>query len=104
MRALGSGNAARRAGGEYEPSFAPVRAAAVADQPRTVLTNTPVALYYLPTLHVIFDRPANIGPGLGATCTDPCLTIDDARVNSGTPRTPLGPVQTIGPYVLSLRK
>lgn len=48
---LGLANTARRVGAEFQPDLTPVRAAAVSLHPRTVLTNTPLVLYYLRQLH-----------------------------------------------------
>lgn len=99
--ALGAIGAARRLGAQYQPDLAPIRAAALALHPRTVLTNTPVVLYYLPALHPVFDRPYNLGPGAVA-CARPCLAIDDTRVHGGTPRMITGAQRAIGPYTLTL--
>ena len=103
---LGFGAAAlvRRTGAQFEPAFAPVRAAALAAHPRTVLTDTPLVSYYLRDLHPIFDRPSNLGPGLAGRCARPCVIIDDNRVYGGTPRAVAGPQQTFGPYVLTLER
>src|SRR5205085_2133486 len=49
--------AVRRYHGEYEPDITPVRQAAAADHPRTVLTNTPIVLFYLRSFRAQFDRP-----------------------------------------------
>jgi hypothetical protein len=102
--ALGVVNAARRYHGQYEPDFTPVRAAATAAHPRTVLTNTPIVLFYLRSLHPVFDRPSNLGPGLQRTCQRPCLVVDDERAqgHGGTPRQMPTTPTTIGPYDLWL--
>jgi 4-amino-4-deoxy-L-arabinose transferase-like glycosyltransferase len=104
--ALGVVNAARRYHGEYEPDFTPVRVAATAAHPRTVLTNTPIVLFYVRSLHPIFDRPSNLGPGLQRTCQRPCLIVDDQRAqgHGGTPRQMSGTPTTIGPYDLWLER
>jgi 4-amino-4-deoxy-L-arabinose transferase-like glycosyltransferase len=96
--------AVRRYHGEYEPSIGPVRQAAIADHPRTVLTNTPIVLFYLRSLHPVFDRPSNLGPGQAATCARPCLIIDDSRAYGGSPRQASGTSMMIGPYVLTLER
>lgn len=103
---LGLGAAAfvRRTGAQFEPDFAPVRAAVLADRPRTVLTNTPIVSYYLRDLSPVFDRPSNLGPGRATTCPRPCLVVDDTRVYGGTPRAVSGAQRAIGPYVLTLEK
>jgi len=101
---LGCVEIAKRNQAQYEPSFAPVAAAAAAVSPRSVLTNTPIVLYYLRGRHPRFDRPYNLGAGLGATCQRPCLIIDDTRVHGGTPRPPTGTPTLIGPYSLTLEK
>jgi dolichyl-phosphate-mannose-protein mannosyltransferase len=97
---LGVGNFERRLGGQWQPDLAPVRAAAEGLHPRTVLTNTPVVLYYLPSLRPEFDRPYNLGRGRAATCPRPCLVIDDTRVHGGTPRGATGDLSQIGPFLL----
>jgi hypothetical protein len=98
---LGATALVRRTGAQFEPDFGPVRAAALADHPRTVLTNTPLVSYYLRDLRPHFDRPSNLGPGLAASCARPCLVIDDTRVYGGSPRAVSGAQQAIGPYVLT---
>jgi hypothetical protein len=98
--ALGLGNFARRLGGEWQPDLSPVRLAARSLHPRTVLTNTPVVLYYLPSFRPLFDRPYNLGAGRAQTCTRPCLIIDDTRVHGGTPRRATGAQSMIGPFLL----
>jgi Dolichyl-phosphate-mannose-protein mannosyltransferase len=100
LTGLGVVNAWRRTGSEYEPSFAPVRAAAVAAHPQTILTNTPIVLYYLQAAHPVLDRPYNLGPGRTSSCRRPCVVIDDMRVPGGTPRSLTWSSQSIGPFVL----
>lgn len=102
---LGLIEAARRYRGEWEPNLAPVRAAAATIHPKTVLTNTPVVLYYLPSFAPVLDRPYNIGPGRARTCARPCLVIDDTRVPGGTARpTAPGTQSLIGPYLLTFER
>ena len=101
---VGAFEVIRRYHGEYEPDITPVREAAIADHPRTVLTNTPIVLFYLRSLHPQFDRPSNIGPGHAATCARPCLVIDDSRAYGGTPRQAAGTQTRIGPYLLTLER
>jgi uncharacterized membrane protein len=86
LSALGVVGIVRRYDHEYQPDLAPVRAAAIALHPRTILTDTPVVLYYLRSLHPTLDRPFDLGPGRAATCGRPCLIIDDLLTNTGTPR------------------
>jgi hypothetical protein len=100
--ALGGISLVKRTGAQFEPDFTPVREAALAAHPRTVLTNTPLAVYYLRGLHPDFDRPSDLGPGRARTCARPCLIIDDNRVYGGPARAVGGPQRTIGPYVLTL--
>jgi hypothetical protein len=101
--ALGVVGIVRRAGHEYQPDLAPVRAAAVALHPRTILTDTPVVLYYMRPLHPVLDRPFDLGPGRAATCARPCLIIDDLRTNTGTPRKlPSPPALIEGRFGLTL--
>lgn len=99
---LGVVEFAKRLGGEWQPNLAPVEAAASRLHPRTILTDTPVVLYYLKTLHPIMDRPANLGAGDTATCMRPCLAIDDSRIDIGTRRVISGAPFYIGPFVLTL--
>jgi Dolichyl-phosphate-mannose-protein mannosyltransferase len=96
---LGLGNFERRLGGQWQPDLAPVRVAAAGLHPRTVLTNTPVVLYYLRSFEPDFDRPYNLGRGRAATCARPCLVIDDTRVHGGTPRGATGELSQIGPFL-----
>lgn len=63
LAGLGIVEVARRYGGEWQPSLTPVRLVARSLHPRTVLTNTPLVLYYLGSLHPVMDRPYNLGPG-----------------------------------------
>jgi 4-amino-4-deoxy-L-arabinose transferase-like glycosyltransferase len=102
--AVGLLEVVRRYRGEYEPDMTPVRQAAIAAHPRTVLTNTPIVLFYLRSLHPVFDRPSNLGPGRAASCGRPCLIIDDSRANGGTPRQATGTRTMIGPYLLTLER
>jgi hypothetical protein len=102
--AVGVVEVARRYDGEWQPDLAPVRAAATEMHPRSVLTNTPLVLYYLRPLRPALDRPYNLGPGRLATCTRPCLVVDDLRVPGGTPRSVAGHNTVIGPFVLTLQR
>jgi uncharacterized membrane protein len=104
LLALGVVGLARRYRGEYEPDFKPVRVAALANHPRTVLTNTPVVLYYLRSLQPRLDRPYNLGRGGAQSCPRPCLIIDDSRVRGGSPRHLAGPQTAIGPFVMTLER
>ncbi len=102
--AVGVVEVVRRYGGEWQPDLAPVRVAAAAAHPRTVLTNTPLVLYYVRGLRPVLDRPYNLGPGRAGTCTRPCLVIDDSRVPGGTVRLVSGSRSAIGPFVLTLER
>lgn len=105
LTVLGAVNIARRLGTDYGPDLAPVRAAALALHPRSVLTNNPEVLYYLPSLHPVLDRPFGLGPGLSASCPRPCLIIDDRSVYTGTSRhLATGPLREIGPFELTLER
>lgn len=86
LLAFGVGNLIKRWDHQFEPSLVPVRAAVTALHPRTVLTDTPVVVYYLGPLHPQLDRPFNIGPGRAATCARPCVIVDDLATRTGTPR------------------
>jgi hypothetical protein len=101
---LGVVDFAKRLGGEYQPSLAPVRVAAVRLHARSVLTDTPVVLYYLGTLHPILDRPYNLGAGAAGTCTRPCLAVDDTRIITGTARPITGTAFYIEPFRLTLKR
>jgi hypothetical protein len=94
----------RRFDGEWQPSLAPEQRLAAGIQPRTVLTNTPVVLYYLRGYPATMDRPYNLGQGLAASCQRPCLIIDDSRVHGGSPRVASGQASTIGPFNLTLER
>lgn len=102
---LGLANIARRWGRQWEPDYAPIRAAAVALHPRSVLTNNPAIVFYLRTLHPVLDRPFNLGPGDASSCARPCLIIDDLGTRTGPPRrlTTL-PQSIIGQYELALER
>ena len=93
---VGAGNFARRLGGQWQPDLTPVRHALAAAQPRTVLTNTPVVVYYLPGFHVSFDRPVDLGFGLQNHCARPCVAVDDQHgIFGGPPRQMAGARQLI---------
>jgi uncharacterized membrane protein len=102
--AVGVVNLARRDHHQWQPSLEPVRAAAIALHPRTVLTNTPVVLYYLGSLRPILDRPFDLGPGRQQSCARPCLIIDDMSTHTGTPRPLPAPGTTLGYYELTLER
>jgi hypothetical protein len=104
LAALGFIGVGRRLGGEWEPNLAPMRLAAERDHARTVLTNTPVVLYYLASFRPLFDRPSNLGPGRSGDCLRPCLAVDDTRIHAGTPRPMPGERSQIKPYVLTLKR
>jgi 4-amino-4-deoxy-L-arabinose transferase-like glycosyltransferase len=104
LAGLGVVEVARRYRGEWQPDLTPVRLAATAMRPRTVLTNTPLVLYYLRSLRPALDRPYNLGPGRAGTCTRPCVIVDDTRVPGGTPRPASESRSAIGPFVLTLER
>jgi hypothetical protein len=88
---------------QWEPNLRPVRLAALAMHPRTVLTDNPDVVYYLRSLHPVLDRPFNLGPGEAGSCARPCLVIDDLTSQFGTPRPPVaGTRSTVGPFSLTL--
>ena len=88
---------------QWEPDLRPVRLAALAMHPKTVLTDNPDVIYYLRPLHAELDRPFNLGAGRAASCPRPCLIVDDATSAFGTPRAPVaGPRTTVGSFVLTL--
>jgi uncharacterized membrane protein len=104
LLAVGVGGFLRRLGAQYEPDFKPVARAASAAHPRTVLTNTPIVLFYLRSLHPQLDRPANLGPGLASSCARPCLIIDDTRVRGGHRRHVGGARTSIRPFILTVER
>ena len=82
-----------------------MRAAALALHPRTVLTDTPVVLYYLGSLHPQLDRPFDLGAGRAGSCARPCLIVDDLLTRTGTRRQIAGPSTVIeGRYGLTLER
>jgi hypothetical protein len=101
---LGLAGVVRRFDGQWQPDLRPVGLAASSMHPRTALTNTPLVLYYMPSLHPVFDRPYNIGPGRAQTCARPCVIIDDTRVPGGTGRRATGAQTMIGPFLLTLER
>jgi len=101
---LGVVDFAKRLGGEYQPSLAPERTAAIRLHARSVLTNTPVVLYYLRGSKPVLDRPYNLGEGAADTCARPCLAVDDVRIDTGTLRRIVGTPVYIGPFRLTLER
>jgi hypothetical protein len=90
---------------QWEPDLRPVRVAALAMRPKTVLTDNPDVVYYLRSLHPVLDRPFNLGPGRAASCARPCLIVDDLTSQFGTPRPPVpGTRTTVGPFSLTLER
>jgi hypothetical protein len=90
---------------QWEPDLRPVRLAAIAMHPRTVLTDNPDVVYYLGALHPRLDRPFNLGPGRAAACPRPCLVVDDVTSQFGTPRPPVTGSRTqVGSFALILER
>lgn len=90
---------------QWEPDLRPVRLAALALHPRTVLTDNPDVVYYLGALHPQLDRPFNLGPGRASSCARPCLIVDDVTSQFGTPRAPVpGSRTTVGSFALTLER
>jgi uncharacterized membrane protein len=87
LAGLGIANLVKRWGHDFEPNLAPVRTAVAALHPRTVLTDTPVVVYYLGAPGPRLDRPFNLGPGDASACARPCVIVDDLATRTGTPRT-----------------
>jgi len=104
LAGLGAVELARRYHGEYEPSLAPVRQAAERLHPRSVLTDTPLVVFYLRSLHPRLDRPSNLGRGLAGACSRPCLIVDDTRTVGGAPRVVSRSKTMIGPYLLTVER
>ena len=104
--AVGAVDFARRYHHQWEPNLRPARLAALALHPRTVLTDNPDVVYYLKSLHPQLDRPFNLGPGRAQTCVRPCLIVDDATSEFGTPRPPVAGATstTVGSFVLTLER
>lgn len=107
---VGAVEVARRFDAQFQTDLTPVARTAAALHPRTILTNTPLVLYYLRSLRPVMDRPYNIGPGRASGCARPCLIVDDSRVPGGTPRAPApgapagSPPSAIGPFRLTLER
>ncbi|HWF26208.1 MAG TPA: hypothetical protein VG275_12210, partial [Solirubrobacteraceae bacterium] len=90
---------------QWEPDLRPVRLAALSLHPKAVLTDNPDVVYYLGSLHPQLDRPFNLGPGRAGSCPRPCLVVDDATSQFGTPRPPVtGPSTTVGSFTLTLER
>jgi uncharacterized membrane protein len=90
---------------QWEPDLRPVRLAALALHPQSVLTDNPDVVYYLGSLHPQLDRPFNLGPGRAASCPRPCLIVDDVTSQFGTPRPPVTGSRTIvGSFALTLER
>ncbi|HEY5316695.1 MAG TPA: glycosyltransferase family 39 protein [Solirubrobacteraceae bacterium] len=88
---------------QWEPDLRPVRLAAIAMHPKTVLTDNPDVVYYLGSLHPELDRPFNLGRGRAATCARPCLIVDDVNSAFGKPRPPVpGSRTVVGSFALTL--
>ena len=100
------GNFARRLDAQFQPDLTPVRQAVAALHPRTVLTNTPQVAYALQSLHPIFDRPVNLGPGLQGGCARPCVAVDDLHgIFGGPPRQMRGARQVFaGRYLVIVER
>jgi hypothetical protein len=89
---------------QWEPDLHPVRVAAEAMHPKTVLTDNPDVVYYLRSLHPVLDRPFNLGRGQAATCPRPCLVIDSTTTNFGALRRVSGTRMVINSFVLTLER
>jgi hypothetical protein len=90
---------------QWEPDLRPVRLAALAMHPKTVLTDNPDVVYYLRSLHPQLDRPFNLGPSHAGSCPRPCLIVDDLTSQFGTPRPPVsGSRTTVGSFSLTLER
>lgn len=79
----GVGVTATRLGREREPDYAAVISAVEATGGRTVLTNSPVVVYYLRAARL--DRPFNLGSGDEQAARRPYAVVDDARVGYARP-------------------
>jgi hypothetical protein len=89
---------------QWEPDLRPVRVAALALHPKTVLTDNPDVVYYLGSLHPQLDRPFNLGRGRAGSCARPCLIIDSTTTAFGKLRRVMGVRQVIGSFVLTLER
>lgn len=89
---------------QWEPDLRPVRLAAIATHPKTVLTDNPDVVYYLKSLHPRLDRPFNLGPGRAGSCPRPCLIVDSVTTNFGALRHVAGSRTVIGSFVLTLER
>jgi hypothetical protein len=105
LLAVGAVDFALRYHHQWEPDVRPVRIAALAMHPKTVLTDNPDVVYYLKSLHPQLDRPFNLGPGRAQTCARPCLIVDDSTSAFGTPRAHVaGSSTTVGSFLLTLER
>jgi len=102
LLAAGAVDFALRYHHQWEPDLRPVRLAALAMHPRTVLTDNPDVVYYLGSLHPQLDRPFNLGRGRAGSCARPCLIIDSTTTNFGALRHVAGARTVIGSFVLTL--
>ncbi len=92
-----------RAGREPYPDMAPVRAAAAAERPRTLLTNTALVGYYLRDLHPEVDRAFGLAGGgrdCSTGCPRPVVIVDDTASTAGGARPGPGPSQQVGRFVV----
>jgi hypothetical protein len=90
---------------ELQPDYAPVAAYVDSIGARTVLTNTPVAAYYLRDRDVRLDRPFGLGnrePRCAAACPKPLAIVEDARLPGGLRGGP-GTVTAFGPIAVRVR-
>ncbi|MDQ6776442.1 MAG: glycosyltransferase family 39 protein [Actinomycetota bacterium] len=104
LLAAGAINLGHRYHHQWEPDLRPVRVAALAVHPKTILTDNPDVVYYLKSLHPQLDRPFNLGPGRAASCARPCLIVDSTTTNFGALRQVSGARTVIGSFVLTLER
>lgn len=87
---------------ELQPDLAPAGEQIRAAGARTILTNSPVAAYYLRDLDPRLDRPFGLGndePGCASGCARPLAVVEDVRLPGGVRAGP-GQPTTLGPIVV----
>jgi hypothetical protein len=103
---LGIAVFAQRFDRELQPDYGPVAASVEASRARTVLTNTPVATYYLRDRDARLDRPFGLGSAeadCAARCLRPLAVVEDGRLPGGLRAGP-GRTTAFGPIVVRIRR
>lgn len=93
---------AQRYDRELQPDLTPAADQVRATGARTILTNSPVAAYYLRDLDPRLDRPFGLGndePRCATTCPHPLAVVEDVRLPGGVRAGP-GQPTTYGPILV----